>query len=125
MMSARGLRSPQVAALIALAISLIAILLVPTSFSLGPGTTYTADSSITVFRNATIVTMVFYGLSFLSRWLVLPGMLTAVFGSLAMATYLLGPGRSSALQLGIAIVGLVVAFGMGFSILRRRRSAPA
>jgi len=123
MRSSSILRSPQVAALIALGVSLVAIVLVPKVLYLGPDSTYDATSSLTIFRNATILTIVFFGLSFLTRWLVIPGMLTALFGSLAIATYLLGPGRESALPLGIAILGLLFAVWQGISILRRPRKA--
>lgn len=117
----RFFRSHQSAALLALLVSLVAILQVSTSFALGPDSTYDASSSVTIFRTATLLAILFYGLSFLTRWLVIPGMLMALYGALAMITFLLGPGGESALFVGVAILGLLFALWKGIAILRRPR----
>jgi hypothetical protein len=112
-------------AVAALLVALLALLQVQTLFSVGPGSTYDASSSVTIFRSAAIITIAFFGLTFLTRWFAIPGMVTSLFGLLATGTYLLGPGSSAgtltSATLLIACLGFGVALVTGVMILRSPR----
>jgi hypothetical protein len=128
----------QIKALVALAISLVAILLAPVVFGWGSGSTshgfmrtvsssYDASGSMSTFRGVIIITLVFYSLSFLTRWLVIPGLLTSLFGVLAIGTYMLAVvhngGFGVILAPLVAFVGLIYTFFSGFGILRKPKPA--